>query len=111
MAVLHTADGDGVVEVARGFAVDGDDRQCAIVSPMAQLAGRDNWLELLRLLQHLDGKTMRQVELADDDLNIHAEVVFVAENLDHAAARAPGGLLRIRIRLHSGGPAIPSRAE
>ena len=30
---------------------------------------------------------MRQVVLADDDLDIDAEVVFVAENLDHAAAR------------------------
>ena len=33
---------------------------------------------------------MRQVELADDDLNIHAEVVFVAENLDYAATRVLG---------------------
>ncbi len=33
---------------------------------------------------------MRQVELADDDLDVHAEVVFVAENLDHAAARILG---------------------
>ena len=34
---------------------------------------------------------MRQVELADDDFYIHAEIVFVAENLDHAAARILGG--------------------
>ena len=33
---------------------------------------------------------MRQVELADDDLDVHAEVVFVAENLDDAAARILG---------------------
>src|ERR1019366_3056662 len=31
---------------------------------------------------------MRQMELANDDLNVHAEVVFGAENLDYAAARA-----------------------
>ena len=37
MAVLQTAHGNGVVEVARGFAVDGDDGQRAIVSPVAQL--------------------------------------------------------------------------
>ena len=33
------------------------------------------------------GKSVRQVELADDDLDIHAEIVFIAENLDDAAAR------------------------
>src|ERR1019366_750133 len=85
MAVLHTAHGHGIVEVACSFAVDGDDGQRAIVSPMAQLSRRDNRLKLLRLLQHFNRETMRQVELADDDLNVHAEVVFVAKNFDYAA--------------------------
>ena len=49
-------------------------------------------IELLRLLQHLDREAVRQVELADDDLDIDAEIVFVAENLDHPAA----GILRRR---------------
>ena len=58
-----------------------------IVVAMVQFAGVDDRLELLRLLQHLDRKAMRQVELADHDLDIDAEIVFVAEDLDHAAAR------------------------
>ncbi len=81
------AHGHRVVEVARGLAVDGDDGQAAVVLPVAQLAGRDDRLKLLRFLQHLDRKAMRQMVLADDDLDIDAEIVFVAEYLDHAAAR------------------------
>ena len=34
---------------------------------------------------------MGQVVLADDDLDIDAEIVFVAEDLDDAAARILGG--------------------
>src|ERR1019366_5068471 len=30
---------------------------------------------------------MRQMKLTDDDLNVHAEVVFVAKNFDYAATR------------------------
>src|ERR1035441_2649909 len=33
---------------------------------------------------------MRQVELADDDFDIHAEVVFVAENLDYSPGLSAG---------------------
>src|SRR5271165_2580581 len=87
VAVGHAAHADGVVEIARGLAVDGDDGQRAIIATVAQLGRRDERLELLRLLQHLDGKFMWQVVLADDDLDIHAEVVFIAEDLDDAAAR------------------------
>src|SRR5271166_4542474 len=81
---------DRVVEVTRGFAVNGDDGQRAIVTPTAQLARRDYRLKLLRLLQDLDGKAVRQVVLADDDFDIHAEIVLVAEDLDYAAARVLG---------------------
>ena len=90
VAVRHAAHGDRVVEVARGFAVDGDDGQRAIVAAMTQLAGRNDRLKLLRLLQDLDREAMRQMELADDDLDIDAEVVFVAEDFDHAPARIFG---------------------
>ncbi len=57
---------------------------------MAQFGGGDDGLEPLRFLQHLDGKAMRQVVLADDDLDIDAEVVFIAENFDHSPARILG---------------------
>ena len=34
---------------------------------------------------------MRQVVLADHDLDVHAEIVFVAQNLDHPPARVLRG--------------------
>ena len=77
----------GVVEVARGFAIDGDDGQRTKVAAMPELAGGNDRLELLRLLQYLDREAVRKMKLADDDLDIDAEVVFVAENLDDTAAR------------------------
>ena len=43
---------------------------------MAQLARRNHRIELLRLLQHLNGKAMRQVKFANDDFDIDTEVVF-----------------------------------
>ena len=90
VAVRHAADGDRIVEVARGFAVDGDDGQRAEVAAMAQLAGGDHRVEVLRFLQDFDREAMRQVKLADDDLDVDAEVVFVAENFEDAAARVLG---------------------
>ncbi len=90
VAVRGAADGDRVVEVARGLAIDGDNGQRAVVAAMAQLRGRDHRIEALRLLQDLDREAMRQMELANDDLDIHAEVVFVAEDFDDTPSRVFG---------------------
>ncbi len=43
--------------------------------------------DALGLLHHLGRKLVRQVVLADDDLDIHAEIVGMAQNLDHAPHR------------------------
>ncbi len=51
----------------------------------------DDGVELLGFLQHLDGEAVRQVELADHDFDIDAEIVFVAEDFDDTAARIAGG--------------------
>src|ERR1019366_62276 len=48
---------------------------------MSQLARRNRPLKLLGLLQHLDREVMRQMMLANDDLDVHSEVVFVTEDL------------------------------
>ncbi len=52
------------------------------------------------MLQHLCGEEVRQVVLADDDLHIHAKVVFKAQDLDdlalgRLARRGPVGDLHI----------------
>ena len=59
--------------------------QRPVITAVREFAGRNRPLKLLCLLQHFDRKLMRQVVFANDDLDIDAEVVFVAENLDHAS--------------------------
>ncbi len=87
VAVGQVAHGDGVVEVARCLAVDGDDREAAKVAAMAEFACGNDFFDALRLVQHGVRKAMRDVVLADDDLDVDAEIVFVTEYLDYAAAR------------------------
>ena len=87
IAVGESAHGDGIVEVARGLTVDGDDRQGAEVTAEAKFQRRDDGGDVLRLIERCCGKMMRQVKLADDHLNVDAEVVGAAENLNDAAPR------------------------
>ncbi len=87
VAIRHAPHRHRIVEVACRLAIDGNDGQSAVILAVAQLARRNDRIEVLRLLQYLDGKVMRQVVLADDDLDVDAEIIFIAENLDHSAAR------------------------
>ena len=48
-------------------------------------------VSILRFGQHRWRETMRQVMLADHDLDIGAEVVFVTDNLHHSTARILSG--------------------
>src|SRR5581483_12236228 len=80
VAVGQAVGGDGVVEVARGLAVNGDDGKGAEVATGAQLGRGNDVLDRLRFFQNLGGKPVRQVVLADDDLHVNAEIVFVTED-------------------------------
>ena len=84
--------GDGVVEIARGFSVDGDDGKGAEVAAVAKFLRRNNSGDVLRLFESRRGKVVRQVKLADGDFDIDAEVVLEAEDFDDASA----GILRGR---------------
>ena len=91
VAVFELADMNGVVEIARGFAIDGDYGKLAVVAALAQgvvgnfgFAGR---LDRLGFFDHFGREAVGQVKLADHDLDIDSKVVFFAENFDHAAAR------------------------
>ena len=78
------ADEHGVVEVARGLAVDGDDGQRAEVGP----AGGGVLVEVrdaAGLGEDGLGKEARQLVLADHHLHVDAEVVGRAENFQDAA--------------------------
>src|ERR1700744_54329 len=57
---------------------------------MAQLTRGNDWIEALRLLQHLNGKLVRQVKFANNNFDIDAKIVLVAQDLDHPAARTLG---------------------
>ena len=57
---------------------------------MGQLFRWKRPLKSLRLLQHFDRKLVRQMVLANDDLDIHAEIVRVAEDLHHPPGWALG---------------------
>src|SRR5262249_27068115 len=78
-------------EVTGGFAVDGHYWQTAVVVTATEFLGRNLRADLPRLFQHCIGKYMANMMLADDDLHVYAEIVFAAQDLDHATARALGG--------------------
>src|SRR5207302_1813499 len=92
VVVRQQANRDRVVEVARGFAVNGDDGQATEVAAALQFGSRDNRGCILRFLQDGSGEVVRKMELADGDLYVHAEVVLAAENFDDSSA----GILRGR---------------
>jgi len=86
---------DGIVEIASGLAVNGDDGQVAEVA-----AGGDGFgIETgngARFGENFLGKDAGEMVLADDHLDIDAEVVGMAEDFDDLAARGtdrggPGG--------------------
>ena len=86
VAVGQAVHPDGVVEVARGFAVDGDDVQCAEIAAAGE-SRRRGWRRRERAAcsSDLGREAVGQVVLADDDFDVDAEVVGAAEDLDDAA--------------------------
>ena len=94
VAARRSVHPDGVIEVARGFTVDRHHVHAAEIRAARGLVPANGGRERLRLLQHLRRKSVRQMVLADDNLDVHAEIVGIAEDLDHAPYRilpAPPG--------------------
>jgi len=84
-AAFEAFDVNGVVEVARGFAVDGDDGEAAKILAAGQFRF-GNWAgELFGFVSNFAGKRVGQVVLADDDFRVHAEIAGAAKNFDDAA--------------------------
>src|SRR5579872_1996242 len=105
------ADQDGVVEIAGSFAIDGNDRQSAEVATAAEFRAWDRRGHLLRFFERGRGKMMREMEFADDDFDVDAEVVFAAEDFDDASAgrlsgRGPVGDLYVDDCAFEVGPVI-----
>src|SRR5438128_10768094 len=86
VAIIQTVNRNSVIEIARGFTVNGDDWELPEIAPLVQLARGDQWLDRFGLLQHLCRKLVRQVEFADYDFYVHPKIIRITENFDHAAA-------------------------
>ncbi len=85
--VLQLVHPHGVVEIAGGFAVDGDNRHGAEIASRRQFLfgyGRGNGASLV---EDRTREFVRDMMLADHDLDVHAEIIRIAENLDHAPHR------------------------
>src|ERR1019366_8875220 len=88
---------DGVVEVAGGFSVDGHDGEMAVVAAAAQIIGGDDVVafafagDRLRFFDDFERKAVGHVKLANHDFDVDAEIVFLAQDFDDAAARVLGG--------------------
>ena len=81
-------DVNGVVEIARGLAVNRDDRQVAKIAPRVALrVGRPAAPRAAPPPAPLRESDVRQVVLADEDLDVDAEFARAAQHLDHAARR------------------------
>ncbi len=89
VAVGQRLDEDGVVEVAGGLAVDGDDGKAAEVAALRGLCGGERIDGLCGggggFGEYVGGEDVRQMMLADHDLDVDAEGIGRAEDLDDAA--------------------------
>ncbi len=83
--IVQPPHGDCVIEVACRLAINGNDGEVAEVPAMVQFARRDDRLKRLGLRENVGREAMRNMELVDDDLDVDTEIVFVTEDLDHAA--------------------------
>src|SRR6266446_8182479 len=90
---------DGVVEIARGLSIDGDDRQVAEILAARTLGFTHGLRATLRFIQNFAGEYMREMMLADDDFGVNAEIAGTPENLDDPAGRGCASL-RITQQLH-----------
>ncbi len=76
---------DRVVEVLRRLAVDGDEVELAQVAPPLGVLRLHRARQGLRLRERFLRKLVRQIELAQRDLDLHPGVGVVAEHLGDAA--------------------------
>jgi len=91
VAIIEMADEDGVIEVTRGFAVNGNDGQIAKVAAASKFRAGDDLRDVLGFFQSRRRKMVRQVKLADHDFYVNPKIVRFAQNLNYAAARALRG--------------------
>src|SRR5215472_7550484 len=102
-AVPSAFDVNGVIEIARGFAIDGHNRQMAKIFTSRAFGLADGPGAKLRFLEDLAREGMRQVMLSDDDFGVYTEFAWTTQNLDDATAwcGAPSWIAR-QLDVHHG---------
>jgi hypothetical protein len=78
---------DGIVEIARVLAVDGDERHVGEIDAALAVGGAHGRGQRRRLGQRLLGEDVRHFVLANRDLDLHAGVVDLAEDFGDAPER------------------------
>jgi hypothetical protein len=86
-AVVAALDVNGVVEVAGGFAVNGNNGELAEIFPPGAIVFRNGQGETLGFMQKFVGESVGKMMLANDDFGIHTEIAGAAKYFDDA----PGG--------------------
>src|ERR1700687_3011301 len=102
-AAIRAFDVDGVVEIACGLSIDGDDRQVAEIFAACALDLIDGLRATLCFIQNFGGERMREMMLADDDLGINAELAGTPENLaDAGGGRCASVRITQQLHVHDG---------
>ena len=84
VSVGEKSHADGIVEIARRFAVNGDDSEIAEIAAAGELRPCDFLFLVSRFGQNFVGKNVRQVMLANYDFDVHADFARAAENFQDA---------------------------
>ena len=87
VAVFETLHVHRIVEVARRFAVDRDNRQISEIAPPGALGIAHGMRRAGGFRQHFRRKFVREMMFPDQDLDVHAEIAGATENFDHASGR------------------------
>jgi hypothetical protein len=78
-------DVNGIVEIARSFAVNGDDGQVAKIFAAGALGFANGLRATLGFVKDFGGEDVREMMLANDDFRVDTEIAGAAENFDDAA--------------------------
>src|SRR5215831_186232 len=84
-AVVAACDVNGIVEIAGGFAVNGDDRKLAKVLASGAVGFADGASDLIGVVNDIGRKRVGQVVLANDDFGVDAEIAGTAEDFNDAS--------------------------
>src|ERR1700691_1564715 len=85
VSVGEKSHADGIVEIARRFAVNGDDSKIAKITAAGQLRLYDFLFFVSRFGQNVVGENVGQVMLANYDFDVHADFAGSTENFQYAS--------------------------